>query len=44
MVYYILLIYGKNLKKICVEIYVEYFKKFHGKKIDLCNIFRKLNT
>ena len=27
----------------CVKIYVEYFKKFHGQKIDFCNMFRKLN-
>ena len=30
--------------KKCVKIYVEYFKKFHDKKIDFCNMFRKLNT
>ena len=30
--------------KKCVNIYVEYFKKFHDKKIDFCNMFRKLNT
>ena len=24
--------------------YVEYFKKFHDKNIDFCNMFRKLNT
>ena len=25
-----------------VKIYVEYFKKIHDKKIDFCNMFRKI--
>ena len=31
-------------EKICVKRYVEYFKKFHDKKTDFYNMFRKLNT
>ena len=27
----LVLIYGKNMKKICVKIYVKYLKKFHDK-------------
>ena len=30
--------------KKCVKIYAEHFKKFHDKKTDFCNMFRKLNT
>ena len=35
--------WGKCVK-MCVKIYVEYFKKFHDQKIDFCNTFKKLNT